>query len=101
MSTERFDAGNSAALYTFGLNDDLNGRRVASDDLVALLESATDGRSTVIALGVVLAAHESQTGVHSWRNPALGTTRYLQALANWGYQLSEVERVAIGEGVQS
>jgi ParB family chromosome partitioning protein len=50
----------------------------------------------VIALGVVLAAVEDATGVHSWRNIDPATARYLGLLAELGYVLSDVEKLAAG-----
>jgi ParB family chromosome partitioning protein len=97
--SKALDRGNTVALYLMGLNENLNGRRVSGDDIVALLGTATDARATVVALAVVLAALEAETGVHTWRNPTEGARRYLQALAEWGYSLSDIERVVIGEEV--
>jgi ParB family chromosome partitioning protein len=99
--SKALDGGNSAALYALGLNDDLNGRRISGDDRATLLGTATDARATVVALAVVLAAHEAQTGVHTWRNQSPGSVRYLQALVNWGYQLSDIESIAIGAGEEA
>ncbi|NAZ84637.1 ParB/RepB/Spo0J family partition protein [Kineococcus indalonis] len=68
------------------------------DTRTALAEAGTvtDGRGTVLALAVVLAAHESATGKHSWRTVNPHTRRYLEFLASCGYVLSDVERRACG-----
>ena len=38
-----------------------------NDTARAVIDKATDGRATVLALGVALAAAEAATGTHSWR----------------------------------
>ena len=54
-------------------------------------------RAQVIALAIVLGAHEASTDVQSWRNPSVETAEYFEALAGWGYQLSGIEqRVVTG-----
>jgi ParB family chromosome partitioning protein len=67
------------------------GSREAIDKAAA---EATDACALLIALVVVLAAHEDATGVHSWRSPDAATRRYLGWLADNGYPLSEVEALA-------
>lgn len=64
--------------------------------VAALAASATDARAHVIALGIVLAAVERATGIHSWRNVDPATARYLGFLAELGYVLSDVEKLAAG-----
>ncbi len=64
-----------------------------TEPLVTALTAATDARLQVMAVGLVLAAQEDATGVHSWRSPSEGTERYLLALAGWGYGLSDVEKL--------
>ena len=65
--------------------------------ILALLDGASDRRAEVVTLGMVLAAHEDATGKHSWRNVDPATARYLRYLAEHGYTLTEVERLACGE----
>ncbi len=65
--------------------------------VVGAFESAGDARAQVIALGLVLCGYEDQLGVHSWRRPDGAARRYFTALAGWGYELSDVEEVVIGE----
>jgi ParB family chromosome partitioning protein len=62
-------------------------------DLAHMIGVATDGRSQVIALGLVLAAYEQSLNVQTWRTPAAAGTAasYLSHLAGWGYVLSEIE----------
>ena len=62
----------------------------------ATIDTATEGRATVIALGYALAAHEAKTGTHSWREVSKNTARYLVFLAANGYELSPVEHRAAG-----
>jgi ParB family chromosome partitioning protein len=51
-------------------------------------------------LAAVLAAWEDSTGKQTWRNPTGWDARVLGALAEWGYQPSEVERILLGEDPQ-
>jgi ParB family chromosome partitioning protein len=63
--------------------------------VAAAFEAASPSRAKVIALGVVLAAYESCTDVHTWRNGREMGRRYLAALAGWGYGLSEIEQYVV------
>ena len=73
----------------------VSGRARLVTDRAKVRENNTAWRAIVIALGLVLAAHEAATDVHSWRNPAEATGRYLSFLADTGYTLSDVERIAV------
>jgi ParB family chromosome partitioning protein len=53
---------------------------------------ASPARAQVIALAIVLGAHEDQTSVQSWRTPGTDTAGYLETIAGWGYQLAEIEQ---------
>jgi len=83
--------GHQLAAEMFGLTPHGYGGNRA--DLAHMIDKATDGRSQVIALGLVLAAYEQSLNVQTWRYPAAATTaaRYLNLLAGWGYGLSEIE----------
>lgn len=72
------------------------GRVHALGDAIA---KASDGRAQVMGLALILGAYESAADVHVWRRPAESpvTSRYLHALAAWGYQLSPIER-AVADG---
>lgn len=59
--------------------------------LVEQTTTATPKRAVQLAVALVLAAWEDQTGPHTWRNPDERGRRYLGALAGWGYPLSEIE----------
>jgi ParB family chromosome partitioning protein len=61
-------------------------------EVYTAMTQANPQRAQVIALAIVLGAHEGQTGVHSWRNPTMETANYLETLARWGYDLSEIEQ---------
>lgn len=63
--------------------------------LDTLIDRASEPRSQVIALGVILAAYEDSTGVHTWRNKSRGDARYFAFLADNGYTLSEVETLLL------
>lgn len=74
--------------------------------VLAVLAGASENRASVITLGMVLGAIEGETHRGQWRwaehrgaHPDAGLVRYLEALAGWGYTLSPVERLAIGEDV--
>lgn len=70
------------------------------------LDGASENRATVITLGMVLGAIEGETHRGQWRwtedrggRPDASLVRYLHALAGWGYTLSPVERLAVGQDV--
>jgi len=46
-------------------------------ELTATLKQASGTRAQVIALALVLGAHESDLGVHTWRSPNAAAYRYL------------------------
>ncbi|MEL7978338.1 ParB/RepB/Spo0J family partition protein [Isoptericola sp. F-RaC21] len=68
----------------------------AEKAFTALLAKVTPARAQHIALVLVLAAREKETGTHTWRNPGVERD-YLTALESWGYTLSDVEQIARGE----
>lgn len=64
-----------------------------SDDALAeAIAKATPARAAHLALVIALAAVESGTGPHTWQSSH--DAGYFQALARWGYTLSEVETLA-------
>ena len=63
-------------------------------------KASTPKAATMTTLAAVIAAWEATTGKHSWRNPTAWDARVLGALAEWGYQPSEVERILLGEEQQ-
>ena len=65
------------------------------EDLRHTGEQASPARAQMIALGLILAAHEDATGVHSWRNPDRATRRYLRYLVANGYKPADVESLLI------
>ena len=76
------------------------------DRIAKILAGASEHRATVITLAMVLGAIEGETHRGQWRwvehrngRPDASLVRYLEALAGWGYTLSPVERLAIGEDV--
>jgi ParB family chromosome partitioning protein len=92
--TKALDHGNHLARELFGLTGAAFGRR---GGLAEQLTSASETRAQVIALGVLLAAYEENTGRHSWRHIDEATQRYLLFLHANGYELSTVERRACGQ----
>ena len=69
----------------------------SSRTLAGTVATATDSRAQVISLGLVLAAYEQGTGIHSWRNVSEATGRYLHYLGTCGYEMADVERLACGD----
>jgi ParB family chromosome partitioning protein len=67
----------------------LAGRQAIAEAIAA----ASEQRAQVIGLALVLAAYEEHTSTESWRMPKDSDRRYLAALAGWGYQPSDVEKL--------
>ncbi|MEY9853539.1 ParB family chromosome partitioning protein [Leifsonia sp. EB41] len=67
-----------------------------ADKLAALIEQ-TPAKALHVALAVVLGACESVISKQTWRSPSPNDTDYFTQLAGWGYSLSDVERIVIGE----
>lgn len=65
----------------------------------ALTQASTPAAATMRTLAVVLAAWESRSGVHTWRNPAPYDAAIMAALVSWGYTASEVEQLLIASNV--
>jgi ParB family chromosome partitioning protein len=65
-------------------------------DSVTELPPTGDGRATVILLGLVLAALESNTPKDAWRTRGTYSKNYLTFLADNDYELSDVEKVVTG-----
>ncbi|GLL10651.1 hypothetical protein GCM10017577_17910 [Pseudonocardia halophobica] len=63
--------------------------------LLEILSAASPKRSTVLTVAAVLCAWEDRTGPHTWRNPSTDTARYLGQMQSWGYELSDVESLAV------
>jgi ParB family chromosome partitioning protein len=63
--------------------------------LITAMNDASDARAQMIALALVLSAHEACLGIHTWRNPDAATAQYLSQFAAWGYELSEIEQSVI------
>jgi ParB family chromosome partitioning protein len=68
------------------------GRRTPAD----LLDGATDHRALVVALSLVLAAHEDTWTTDTWRRPSTADARYLTFLMTNGYSPAEVEQLVLG-----
>lgn len=98
--TQAQTSGNKLAAEIFGLGDTAKtgyGRSANAPALLKHLATASEARATVVTLGLILAAYEERTGVHSWRANDQATTRYLRFLETNGYELALVERRACGE----
>ena len=59
----------------------------------ALAHASTPAAATMRTLAAVLAAWESRTGVHTWRNPGPYDAAVMGALIGWGYTPSDVEHL--------
>ncbi len=59
-------------------------------------KATTPKGATMTTLAAVLAAWEDSTGKQTWRNPTTWDARVLGALAEWGYEPSDVERLLLG-----
>ncbi|WP_053353933.1 ParB/RepB/Spo0J family partition protein [Leucobacter musarum] len=55
-------------------------------------------RAQNVTLAVILGGIEETTSRETWRHPRDEYARYLQALASWGYHLSDVEKIAAKQG---
>ncbi|WP_235960378.1 hypothetical protein [Nocardioides acrostichi] len=60
-------------------------------------KATTPKGATMTVLAAVLAAWEDSTGKQTWRNPTGWDARVLGALAEWGYESSDVERLLLGD----
>lgn len=88
--------------------------------IFGVLDGASENRAGVVILGLVLGAIEGETHRGQWRwnedntrqssssassphqfaaRADASLVRYLEALSGWGYSLSPIERLAIGEDV--
>lgn len=63
-----------------------------------LATPTTAKAATVRTLAAVLASWEASTGVHTWRHPTAWDTRVMGAIADWGYQPSDVEQLLTETG---
>jgi ParB family transcriptional regulator, chromosome partitioning protein len=68
-----------------------------TNEVLAAITTATDGRAQVIALAIVIGAYESATDVMTWRNPNTRpwAQRYFALLKDLGYGLSDVEELVL------
>ncbi|RKS80646.1 ParB family chromosome partitioning protein [Motilibacter peucedani] len=95
--TQAFERNHPTGRVLLGLGEATSARIGAGQALAGLLSDVSEARAQVVTLGLVLGAHEAALGRHSWRNVDSGTRRYLTFLAENGYGLSDVERLACGE----
>jgi ParB family chromosome partitioning protein len=101
-----FTNGNQRARDLFRLDhltdeaDDTADRR-RGKTLTGLLDGASDNRALVIALGIILAAHEDAWSTDTWRRPSPADARYLTFLTANGYTPAEVEQLVLGAPIPS
>jgi ParB family transcriptional regulator, chromosome partitioning protein len=87
------EKGNQLAHQFFGID---RADYWGPDKLAGLVaESPTKAQHMILA--VVLGGMESATSKETWRHPSTPMRSYFQCLAGWGYSLSEVEQLAIGD----
>jgi ParB family chromosome partitioning protein len=70
-------------------------RYFEADKLAALIEQ-TPAKAQHVALAIILGACESVTSKQTWRTPSPTDADYFSQLADWGFTLSGVERIAAG-----
>ena len=58
---------------------------------------ATAGRAAMLTLGMLLAGREEAVVRAGWRNPSPEVRAYFTALRGWGYPLSDVEHLVLGD----
>ncbi|SDG82650.1 chromosome partitioning protein, ParB family [Pseudonocardia oroxyli] len=63
--------------------------------LLEMVAAASPKRALLLCAAAVLCAWEDRTGPHTWRNQGADTARYLGQMAEWGYELSEIESYAV------
>jgi len=66
-------------------------------DKLAQLVAESPTKAQHITLAVVLGGMESATSKETWRHPSTPMRDYFQHLADWGYVLSEVEQLVLGD----
>ena len=80
--------GSSTAKTLLGITDSHRGEDIA-DHL-----AAHPNRAVQVTLAVILGGIEQNTSRQTWRAPSADTAWYLNTLADWGYTLCPVERIA-------
>jgi len=63
-------------------------------DPLAAIAANRPARAGHVTLAVVLGGLEDSTSRESWRHPQANIATYLEQLQTWGYDLSNVERIA-------
>jgi ParB family chromosome partitioning protein len=96
---QAMEDGHSLAIELLGLSTDPAWTRYSGrpHPIVDAAENASPARATVLTLGLMLAAIESATGRHTWRNPTATARSYFAAIGQWGYELSDVERLVLAD----
>ena len=80
--------GSTTAKTLLGIEDGHHG------DQFAEYLTAHPNRASHVSLAVVLGGIEQNTSRDTWRSPSADTAWYLRTLADWGYTLCPVERIA-------
>lgn len=87
LVAQSMERGSAIAKQLLGLD------QVEGAGLSAYLDSHPT-RALHVALAVTLGGIEQTTNRYTWRNPSKDTARYFNTLAEWGYPLCPVERIA-------
>jgi ParB family chromosome partitioning protein len=89
------DRGNLLAHQFFGIDR----ADYWGPDKLAQLVAESPMKAQHIMLAVVLGGMESATSKETWRHPSAPMRDYFQHLVNWGYALSDVEQLVLGDPV--
>ncbi|MFP5070946.1 ParB/RepB/Spo0J family partition protein [Pseudonocardia nantongensis] len=91
------ESGNTLACELLGLDAPDGGGYYSGrvNPLAQAARATSAARAGMLSLAFVLAAYEASTHRGNWRNADPATQRYLAQLRDWGYQLSEVEQLAL------
>lgn len=86
--------GHSKATTLLGLN---KGDSYSGGSILAAHIDAHPTKAAHVTLALTLGNLEANTSRETWRTPSKNNIFYLEQLRAWGYSLSAVEQVAIGE----
>jgi len=90
--------GHALALQLLSLD---TGRRHPYDGphpVAQAAAKASPNRAAMLTLGLLLGGLEQSLDRNTWRNPSPAAVAYLTTLSQWGYPLSDVERLAVQPG---
>lgn len=65
--------------------------------LAAKVATASPRAALRLTAALLAIAWDAKTGRHTWRNPSEKDRRYMDALVQWGYQPSDVEKLVLAK----